>query len=183
MSPSPPDSGCEVAGGMHGDSKPPCRAQVSKELKSRDVGKITTAVESYARSIEQHWIKRLPWMVYGGNLSHNELNALVHTATRTERSACEELPRRAAKQKASSLWWEPTEDSELGLRPVYDRGWKDMWPVDMGGNSTTGAYFEDLDFIDLEELKRRHRTPLADPYLAAKISLYSKVAVAVLHCM
>jgi hypothetical protein len=53
----------------------------------------------------------------------------------------------------------------------------------MGGNSTTGAYFEDLDFIDLEELKRRHRTPLADPYLAAKISLYSKVAVAVLHCM
>ena len=168
---------------MHGDSKPPCRAQVSKELKSRDVEKITTAVGSYARSIEQHWKARSPWMVYGGNLSHNEFNALVHTATRTERSACEELPHRAAKQKASSLWWQPTEDDALNLRAVFDRGWKDLWPVEMGGNNTTGPVFPDLEFIDLEELKRRHGTPLADPYVGAKIYLYTRIAIAMLHRM
>jgi len=179
---------------MHGESEGPCRAQVAKELKGRDQAKVKMAVEAYKHAVEQHWISRAPWMVYGVGISLNEFDGLAKTATRTERTECDGKSRRWQKQAAANLWFWPLDGSEMASERegdgdldganLFEHTWAHLWDIESGGTNTAHRHPEladDLPYIPLQQLKRLHRTPLADEYLTAKINLYTIVGSVALH--
>tara|TARA_B100000795_G_C22698140_1_gene398474 strand:+ start:25 stop:582 length:558 start_codon:yes stop_codon:yes gene_type:complete len=181
---------------MHGESEGPCRAQVTKELKGRDQAKVDSALLAYKHAVEQQWISRAAWMVYGVGISLNEFDGLVKTATRTTRTDCDGTSRRWRKQAAENMWFWPLDGSEMALARegdgdlhgcnLFEHAWANLWDVDSGGTNNSGRHpqlADDLSYITLQELKRRHRTPLADEYLTAKIILYTTVGTIALHSM
>ena len=162
---------------------------MAKELKSRDQALLGTAIKAFTAEVEQQWIKRAPWMVYGVGLSLNEFDGLTKTAARTERSECNDLPRRVAKQAASKMWWAPPAASKMAIGEegdkLFDRAWASLWDVESGGsnvNCRNPMLSDELQFIDLQALAHRHGTPLADEYLTAKMICYKIVGTIALHC-
>ena len=181
---------------MHGESEGPCRAQVDKELKGRDQARVKAAIQGYKHAVEQQWASRAVWMVYGIGISLNEFDGLAKTATRTERTECDGASRRWQKQTASKMWFWPLDgtymatgregDGYLDGATLFEHTWASLWDVDSGGTNPSGRHVQladDLPYINLQELKRIHTTPLADEYLDAKIIFYALVGTLVLHCM